>query len=598
MQHLRKPHLLLSIALSLSLVLAVACGTSAPAQESAAPADSAPAASSSSGTSSTAPSSGSGTSASAAPTAVPQAQAMAEPESTEVHPGKLNIMVGDLASERFDIAYVGGSPGGANYGRILHAMLISMTPQTEMIPGIAEDWDLSADGLTTTFTIREGAKFHDGSEIRPEDVLWTLRNSFGPQAHEHHTADSTAAAISRLTESIELSAPNQVSVTTQRPFVALAGNVSEIGDKWYGMMPEREGLYDEAAAEAYDLNPIAAGPMMLTEHVRASVMSFERFDDFYYQPANSFSEDKRVKFQSLDLHLVPEEATRVAAVRSGEADIVPASLDAQGQIEAGGGRLIFGQEGVYVLAKPLGCFDAQHPCNDKRVRQALDYAIDKELLRDTLYGEEVFVVKGWAIVTPNTYGYSPALDPRPFDPDKARELLAEAGYPDGEGLGPLIINTWPSTGMPYQVEAAQLVGDTWKRELNVDVEVRVSDSTGTKKRMAAGELDGQILWRENEARKNATIATSSGYGDPEREINKTHADPTIFSQIQGAMNVLDLEEREQAWKDVYTRLRDESYELGVGYVNIPWGVGPRVKTWEPYPFSLWISAVHTITLEE
>ena len=399
-------------------------------------------------------------------------------------------------------------------------------------------------------------------------------------------------------ESIELSAPNQVAVKTEKPFVAFSGNVSEIGDKWYGMMPERAGLYDEAAAEAYDLAPIAAGPMRLEEHVRASVMSFERFDDFYYQPANGFSEDKRVKFQSLDLHLVPEEATRVAAVRSGEADIVPASLDAQGQIEAGGGRLIFGQEGVYVLAKPLGCFDPQYPCSDKRVRQALDYALDKELLRDTLYGDEVFVVKGWSVITPNTYGYTPALDPRPFDPDKARELLAEAGYPDGEGFGPLIINTWPSTGMPYQVEAAQLVGDTWKRELNLDVEVRVSDSTGTKKRQKAGELDGQILWRENEARKNATINTSSGYGDPEREINKTHSDPAIWSQVQSAMDVLDLDDRQKAWEDVYTNLRDESYELGVGYVNIPWGVGPRVTNWEPYPFSLWISAVHTITLEE
>ena len=509
----------------------------------------------------------------------------------------MTIMVGDLANERFDIAYVGGSPGGANYGRIMHGFLISMTPQTEMIPGIAEDWELSADGLTTTFTIREGAKFHDGSAVRPEDVLWTLRNSFGPQAHENHTADSTAAAISRLMESIELTAPNQVSVKTQKPFVAFSGNISEIGDKWYGMMPERDGLYDESAAEAYDLAPIGAGPMSLTEHVRASVMKFERFDDFYYQPANGFPEDKRVNFRSLDLHLVPEEATRVAALRAKDADIVPASLAVKGQVEAGGGRLIFGQEGVYVSARVLGCFDPQYPCHDKRVRQALDYAIDKELLRDSLYGEEVFVVKGWAIVTPNTYGYSPAIDPRPFDPEKARQLLADAGYPEGEGFGPLIVNTWPSTGMPYQVEAAQLAADLWKRELNLDVEVRVSDSTGTKKRQKAGELDGQILWRENEARKNATIATSSGYGDPKREINKTHSDPDLFSVTQAAMEVLDLEDREQTYKDLYVRLREESYEFGVGYVNIPWGVGPRVKTWEPYPFSLWISAIHTITVE-
>ena len=568
--------------LVLILLVAVACGSAAQ-PEATTPEAAAPA---------------SEVTAGSAPTAVPQVQAEPAAATGAVNEGTLNVMVGDLASERFDIAYVGGSPGGANYGRILHGFLISMTPQTEMIPGIAEAWELSADGLTTTFTIREGAKFHDGSAIRPEDVLWTLQNSFGPGAHEVHAADSTAAAISRLMDRVELTAPNQVSVITQKPFVAFSGNVSEIGDKWYGMMPERDGLYDESASEAYDRDPIGAGPMSLTEHQRATVMKFDRFQDFYYQPANGFDEDKRVNFQSLNLYLVPEEATRVAALRAGDADIVPASLAVKDQVEAGGGRLIFGQEGVYVNARLLGCFDLQHPCSDKRVRQALDYAINKDLLKDTLYGADVFQIKGWAVVTPNTYGYSPAIDPWPFDPEKARQLLAEAGYPDGEGFGQLIVNTWQSTAMPFQVEAAQLVADTWHRELNLDVEVRVSDSTGTKKRQAAGELDGQILWRENEARKNATINTSSGYGDPERKINKAHSDPEVFKVVQAAMEVLDPAEREQTYKDLYARLREETYEFGVGYVNIPWGVGPKVSNWEPYPFSLWISAIHTITLEE
>ena len=571
--------------LAILIVLASACGTST-APDTTAPDTTAP--------DTTAPE------VAGVPTAVPEA--MSEPAEAKVNPGKLTIMVGDLATERFDIGYVGGSPGGANYGRVVHGMLISMNPDTEMVPGIAEDWNLSADGLTTTFTIREGAKFHDGSEITPEDVLWTLQNSFGPGAHEVRSADSTAAAISRLMDTIELVGTNQVSVKTQEPLVSFSGNISEIGDKWYGIMPARDQLYDDEAALAYDQNPIAAGPMRLVDHVRASVMKFERFDDFYYQPANGFSEDKRVNFQSLDLFLVPEEATRVAALRSGEADIVPASLAVKGQVEAGGGRLIFGQEGTYVLAWMVGCYDPQHPCSDKRVRQALDYAIDKELLRDTLYGEEVFQVKGWSIVTPSTFGYTPALDPRPFDPAKARELLADAGYktpdnPDGKDFGPLIVNTWPATGMPNQVEAAQLAADKWGRELGLDVEVRVADSTGTKKRQKANELNGQILWRENEARKDATINTYSGYGDPDKKINQTHADPELFRLVQEARTVLDLEQREQTYKDLYLRLRDETYQFGVGYVNIPWGVGPRVENWEPYPLSLWVSAYHTITLK-
>jgi ABC-type transport system substrate-binding protein len=93
-------------------------------------------------------------------------------------------------------------------------------------------------------------------------------------------------------------------------------------------------------------------------------MSFERFDDYYYQPANGLPEDKRVNFQALDLHLVPEESTRVAALRSGEADIVPASLPAKGQIEAGGGRLVFGPEGIFLWVMLLGCYEEQYPCHN------------------------------------------------------------------------------------------------------------------------------------------------------------------------------------------------------------------------------------------
>jgi peptide/nickel transport system substrate-binding protein len=564
------------------LILGAACGTAEAPDPTAAPAAEPTSAPEMSGT--------------VQPTSTPQAAA--PPAEAEVNPGTLNVMVGDLATERFDIAMVGGNVGGANYGRVVHGFLISMNEETEMVPGIAEDWELSDNGLTWTFTIREGAKFHDGSDVTPEDVLWTLQHSFGPEAHVHHPADSTAASISRLMDTIELSGPNQINVTTQSPFVAFAGNISEISDKWYGIMPARDELYNEDLSEAFDRNPIGAGIMKLVGHTRAQVMEFERFDEYYYQPANGFSEDKRVKFQNMDMFLVPEESTRVAALRSREADIVPASLATKGQIEAGGGRLIFGQEGVYAWVRFLGCYEPQHPCHDKRVRQAFDYAINKELIRDTLYGgPEVFQVKGWAVVTPNTIGYTPDIDPWPFDPDKARQLLADAGYPNGEGFGKLIVNTWPSTAMPFQVEAAQLAADIWRRELNIEVEVNVGDSTGIDSRADAGELNGQILWRENESRKDASILTNSGYGDPNNLTSRRHDDPELYSLAQETLRVLDLQEREIAYQELYRRLREESYDFGIGYVNIPWGVGPRVKEWKPAPFSLWPSQYHTIVLE-
>jgi peptide/nickel transport system substrate-binding protein len=480
---------------------------------------------------------------------------------------------------------------------MLGGFLISANERMEMVPGIASQWELSDDGLTWTFAVREGVKFHDGTDLTPQDVLWTLRYLFGPEALEYTLWDADLLRISRDMDRIELSEPNSVGVTTKKPFTDLAFLVSETGSQWFHIMPKRAQLHDEAVELAYDTNPIAAGPMRLVEHVQASVMKFDRFDDFYYQPKNGLPEDRRVNFQSMDMFLVPEESTRVAAVRAGQADIVPASLATKEQVEAGGGRLVFGTEGVAVEVRLLGCWEPQYPCRDKRVRQALDFAIDKELIRDRLYGgPEVFEVKGWSLVTPSTIGYTPELDPRPFDPDKARQLLADAGYPGGQGFGKLIVNVAPAASLPFAVEGAQLAAEFWKRELGLDAEVRVGDKTSNTELQKTGKLNGQVLWSDNETRPDATSTMNGKYADP-TGTSRLHEDPELVRVVQEAFGILDPGQRAEASKKLYLTLRDENYHISIGYANIPWGVGPRVLTWRPNPLSTFVSAPHTITLK-
>lgn len=573
---------LFTVLLGLTLVLALACGTaataipaptSAPQPTAVQPSASAPA---------------------PVPTAKPAPTV--KPATTTVHPGKLTMMAGDFANQRFDNAFSNGQPGARYYRLILHGFLTSTSEKREMVPGIASKWGLSPDGLTWTFTIRKGVKWHDGSELTTEDVLWSWQHFAGPQAFEY-VLHTTPMRLSRGMEKIEMSGPDQVSVTTKVPFTELGLVSSEAGDFTFHVMPKRAALHDEAAEAAYQNNPIGAGPLKLVKFVPAYSMSFERFEDYYYQPKNGFPEDRRVNFKSFDLILVPEESTRVAALRAGDADIVPASLATQKQVEAGGGRILLGEEGLVVEARHRGCWDPKYPCHDKRVRQALDYAINKELMRDKLYGgPNIFQTKGWYAITSSTIGYTPELDPRPFDPNKARQLLVDAGYPGGKGFGKLFINTWPSTAMPLQPEAAQLAAEFWRKELGLDVEVRVAESSGTTAKFRSGELDGQILWREDETGLDALVSMSSRYGDP-KSLTRTHEDPELFKLVQETLRTVDPVKRAEAQKKMYVRLRDESYHIGVGYVNIPWAVGPRVVTWSPYPLSSYPSAIHTITLK-
>jgi peptide/nickel transport system substrate-binding protein len=536
----------------------------------------------------------------AAPAAAPKATAVPAPVTVpaapKVHPGKLTIMVGDLSNERFDPLFAVGGHGGQTYGKIVHGFLISTNERLQKVPGIATKWGLSADGLTWTFTIRKGVKFHDGSELTPQDVLWTFSHYFGPQAAEY-TTQSNSIVVSKAMDRMELRGPDEVSLTTKRPITQIPILVGEDASNWFPVLPKRATVHDTAEEAAYDRNPIGAGIMRFVKHIPASAMTFERFADYYYQPRNGFSEDKRVNFQSLELLHVPEVATRVAALRAGEADIAPASLATKKQVEAGGGRLVFGQEGQAVEARWIGCWETQLPCYDKRVRQALGYAIDKELIRDKLYGgPEVFQVKGWVGVTPSGIGYTPALDPWPFDPAKARQLLAEAGYPGGKGFGKLLVNTWAASSSPMQVEGAQLAAEFWKRELGLDVEVKVAEETGVKTRWYAGELNGQLMWRDDETRPDSTAWLNTAYGDLKTR-NRRHQDPELVRVVLATTEILDSDKRAESSTKLFLRLRDESYQIAIGYVNVPWGVGPRVLTWRPYPMSGWVTALHTITLK-
>jgi peptide/nickel transport system substrate-binding protein len=333
-------------------------------------------------------------------------------------------------------------------------------------------------------------------------------------------------------------------------------------------------------------------------------MTFERFEDYYQQPENGFSTDKRPNFTTLELLLVPEEATRVAALRAGDADIAPITMGSKNQVEAGDGRVVFGEEAAYFRVVQMGCMNPQFPCHDIRVRQALNLAFNKELMRDQLYGgPEVMQVKGWGSISPSTIGYSPELDPYPYDPDKARQLLAEAGYktptnPDGKDFGKLIINTYVSPSLPLMPESAQLGAEFWKRELGIDAEVRVGDQSALKKSCRLTEdCYGQILWRDNETKVDGVGSLRSVYGYRPDRFDVVHDDQELFDMVKDALTVFEPVEREKVLNSTYRRIRDEYYHIALGYVNLPWGVGPRVLTWDPYPLAFYPSAIHTITLK-
>ena len=515
-----------------------------------------------------------------------------------VNPGTLTVMVPDFSTERFDRLWTAGE--GANaYMIYLHSALVESDANRKQIPGIASEWSLNEDGSSYSFKIREGVKFHDGSELTPADVLWTYQHSFGPQASEYAIGSGYLKAA-KIAGSISLTEPDVLTISFTKPYLEHGPSESNAGASPTGILPARTELNELTASEAYDQNPIGAGPLMLTSHTRGSTMVFDRFEDYYFQPANGFSEDRRPQFQTLELQLVSEMATRVLALQAGEADIVPINVSALNQVESGGGRIVSIAEGVAYDNPWIHCWatDAGHPCRSKDIRQALNYSINKETIQNKLYGgPNIFSIRGLGFITPSVMGYTDGLDPFPFDPDKARQLLADAGYPGGAGFPITIkLNAAPSGVIPFLVETAQFVAASWEKELGIEAEVVTHDYNAMKKLRRTDEIDGEIYFSRKATSVDPVSSVFRFYGSDEEDKRRGH-DMALLQRVQDATFVVDTNERAAALEAVLPGVREEALTLILGYVNTPWGVGPRVEEWSPWPLTDYASAIWTVKLK-
>jgi len=507
---------------------------------------------------------------------------------------KLSVMGMSLGNEQWNPALMTGT-SNAIWWRPLHARLISTDDNLSFDPAnsIASTWGLTDGGLGWEFTIREGVKFHNGEELDVEDVIFSQREIF------QETRDSVD--VVRLAREIDQHAtktgPNTMKIlfTEPKPFYTTwlsevrAGSTGAVMSKDY-----YESVGGDKGFQA-DPNPGTAGPFTIVRHRSKQEILYERFDDYYLKDLRPYP------FRQLSVLLVPELATRVAALAAGEADIITADLNVLDQVRSAGGKIVYSPEGnyIWILAhhcqKPTDQDGNPIMCNDKRVREALDYAIDKEEIQE-MYGADVFQIKGGPSAAPSALGYETNLDPYPYDPDKARQLLADAGYPDGKGFnGGRIFNIWTFTAgaVPLMVEQAQLVCSQWNRVLNIDCTVKVGEEGAVKDRFYGGMIDGQYLVRPNDYKYDAASQIVSGFAIPDAYGSYVgDVDGPRIKELIATVGTL--EERHRAYNEALLILHKAHMDHSSGYLNTPYGLSKRIKSWKPLALQSSASALWTI----
>ncbi len=298
--------------------------------------------------------------------------------------------------------------------RIVETLVTFPDESTQIVPGLAESWTVSRDGLRYTFKLRKGVTFHDGTPLNAEAVKFSIERQIIP---DHPFAKLGKYPFANYffgnVKAVEVIDPSTVEFVLKEPrasFLAImtAGAASVVSPtavrKW---------------GADYPLQPVGTGPFKFVSWDRGQRVVLEKNPSYWRYP---------VKVDRVVYRPIVEDQARLTELLTGSLDlIVGVPPDFVGQLESNPKVTLLRQVGAHVWY--LGINNQRKPFDDKRVRQALNYAVNKDaIVRDVLKGSGSL---SRGPVLPGTWGAEPRLKLYPYDPARARKLLAEAGYPNG-----------------------------------------------------------------------------------------------------------------------------------------------------------------------
>jgi peptide/nickel transport system substrate-binding protein len=273
-------------------------------------------------------------------------------------------------------------------------------------PWLATEWKL-VDPVTWELKLRKGVKFHDGEEFNAETVKFFYDTMNDPKTISPSKTNHTFVKEVQIVDS------HTVRIITRNPY-PVSPNQFALAHMMPPTYVKRVGL------DGYRRRPIGTGPYKFVEHVRDTRLTLEAFDGFWGGPQ---------KIKTIVYRPIKEDAARAAALLTGEVDLamdIPPELipmlKANPKVQVK--QVLSGR--TYIIL--LNALDPKMPTAKREVREAISIAIDREALNKSIL-QGTGAPAAW--LSPKTNGFNPDLPPLPYDPERARKLLAEAGYPNG-----------------------------------------------------------------------------------------------------------------------------------------------------------------------
>ena len=437
----------------------------------------------------------------------------------------------------------------------LHDALVKPMPGNLMSPSLAESWTLSTDQRVYEFKLREGLKFHNGDPFTAEDVKFSFHRAKGSKILHDKVREVAVVGPSRVRFHLHEPWPD---------FMTFYGSLVS-GAGW--IVPKK--YVEQVGNEGFKKQPVGLGPYKFVSHTPGIELVMEAFEGYWRKMPSV----KRLVYKS-----VPESTTRMAMLKRGEADVaylldVPQAQelkrDPNLKLAFSGGIAVF-------FLDFLDQWDPKSPWADRRVRLAASYALDRRALSDA---ETLGASKPAGNFVPRSFEFALPIEPSPYDPAKAKQLLAEAGYPNGFDAGEL--HQLP----PYFSLGEAIVG--YLRAVGIKLKMRPMERAAYFSALATKKLRGLC------------VCTSALYGNAASRMSEVV--PSDGAYAYGGYPDIDALYKQQALESdrrkreallhQIQQVLHERVRFGPIYEYVwPSGVGPRVAEpalmlINPYPWS-------------
>ncbi|MBU1837305.1 MAG: ABC transporter substrate-binding protein [Alphaproteobacteria bacterium] len=483
--------------------------------------------------------------------------------------------------EGFDPAlYTSGTTFDASSHPIYDHLTEFKVGTTEVLPGLAESWDVSEDGMTVTFNLRQGVKFHSNDQFTPtrdfnaDDVIFSFDRQGNPENPYNSYSGGTweyysSMSMPDLVGSIEKVDDYTVKFNLTRPeapFIAnMAMDFASIVSKEYS-----DAMMEAGTPEMVNQAPIGTGPFTFQAYQKDAVIRYLRNDDYFGDKA---------RVESLIFAITPDASVRYQKVQAGECHVMayPNPADVQSMKDADD-VVVMEQEGLNVGYLAYNTNVA--PFDNANVRKALNMAIDKQSIIDVVFQGSGEIAKN--PIPPTMWSYNDAIEDDQYDPEAAKAML------EAEGVTDLSMKIWAMpVQRPYNPNArrmAELMQDDMSK-IGVNVEIVSYEWGEYLERSKAADRDGAVLlgWTGDNGDPDNFLAVLLGCDGVGNSNRANWCNEEFDALIQKAKVLPTQEERSALYEEAQAIFKDQAPWATIAHSVVYMTMRPEVDGYVVHP---------------